>query len=256
MLPLLIVPLVLLAHRSEVPRATRWRWLAAGTATVLLPILPWAAYNTARFHQPVGLTTNLGSTLASSSCDAVFEGPQIGLWNYQCLADATAKADKATHHGTAAEMDVELRHRAVDYNRDHAGRLPLVALAREGRAWGLFQPFGQLAADSIGGPTQDVSHLGLLMYWPVGIAAVVGVVVLRRRRVPLSPLLAMVGTVVLAVSFTIGQTRYRALAEAPLVLLAAVAVDALLRGRPAPAHPPETWAETHGSRALPPTFEP
>jgi hypothetical protein len=234
MLPLLLVPLVLFDR--TLPWATRGRWLAAGTAMVLLPIVPWAAYNTARFHQPVGLTTNLGGTLASSNCEAVYEGPQIGLWNYQCLADATAQATRATNGGGPAALDVEMRHIAFDYMGDHAGRLPLVMLAREGRAWGVFDPFGQLAADSIGGPSHDVAHLGLQAYWPLGVAALAGVVVLRRRRVALSPLLAMVATVVISVAFTIGQTRYRALAEVSVVLLAAVAVDALLRWQPRDGH--------------------
>jgi hypothetical protein len=51
-------------------------------------------------------------------------------------------------------------------------------------------------------------------------------VILRRRRVPIFPLLVLVVSVVISVSVTIGETRYRAVAEVPLVLGAAVALDA------------------------------
>jgi 4-amino-4-deoxy-L-arabinose transferase-like glycosyltransferase len=230
LLPLLLAPLLLFTRTID--RATQLRWLALGAAMTALTIVPWATYNTARFHQPVILTTNLGPTLASSSCDATFYGKQTGLWSYRCLTEATGKAIAATHQGDTAEIDVELRHTALDYMRHHLRRLPVVVLAREGRAWGLYQPYDQLLADSIGGAQRDVERIGLYAYWPLAVAAIAGAVVLRRRRVPLTPMLATVGTVVIAVSSTIGQTRYRALAEPVLVLLAAVALDALARRRP------------------------
>jgi ABC-type transport system involved in cytochrome c biogenesis permease component len=51
---------------------------------------------------------------------------------------------------------------------------------------------------------------------------------LRRRRIPLYPLLAFVLTVVITVATAYGETRYRAAAEVPLVILAAVGLEALL----------------------------
>jgi hypothetical protein len=61
--------------------------------------------------------------------------------------------------------------------------------------------------------------------------SVAGVVVLRRRKVPVFPVLAPVAAVVIAVAFTYGQTRFRAPAEISLALLAAVALDAAVRRR-------------------------
>ncbi len=231
--PLLVVPAVLLLRTLD--RATRVRWLAIGTAMVMLPILPWVIYNTSRFDQPVGLTTNIGATLAASNCDEAYDGTLVGWWSYACLADATGVARQRMPVYGAAELDVELRTIAVDYIGDHLDRQPAVILFREGRVWGLYQPYQQTRLDSIGGPTQDVTRYGLYAYWALAVAAIPGAVILRRRRIPLTPVLAVIATVAISAGLTIGQTRYRALAEVPLVILAAVALDALGRRRGAVA---------------------
>ena len=59
--------------------------------------------------------------------------------------------------------------------------------------------------------------------------SVVGVVALRRRRVPLTPLLAVIGAVALTVGFVYGTTRFRAPAEVALVLVGSVGIDAAIR---------------------------
>jgi Dolichyl-phosphate-mannose-protein mannosyltransferase len=224
LVPLLLAPLVWL--RREADRPTRARWLGAGVAAALVTIAPWAIYNSARFDHPVFLTTSLGQTVVSANCADVYRGPHIGWWSYGCLVDATA-ADGGT--GDESSLDLAMRRRAVDYASGHASRLPAVVLAREGRTWGLFQPLAQASLDAVGGPSLDVTVLGLGAYWLLVPAAVAGGVHLRRRRVLVLPMLAMVATVVVATALTFGQTRYRALAEVPIALLAAAAIDSWLR---------------------------
>ena len=73
-----------------------------------------------------------------------------------------------------------------------------------------------------------VTRLAMISYWLLLVPAVIGVVALRRRRVPLYPLLAFVLTVVVTVAPSIGDPRYRAAAEVPLVLLAAAGIDSLI----------------------------
>jgi hypothetical protein len=60
-------------------------------------------------------------------------------------------------------------------------------------------------------------------------AAAVGVVILRRRRVALLPLLAFAVVVTIGTALTYGFTRFRASAEVSIVLLAAVAIDVWVR---------------------------
>jgi hypothetical protein len=71
--------------------------------------------------------------------------------------------------------------------------------------------------------------MGLLALYasvPLGIA---GAVVLRRRRIPISPLVAPVFVATLSAMLAFGNPRYRASADIALVVLSAVALDALLR---------------------------
>src|SRR6266567_3362302 len=67
------------------------------------------------------------------------------------------------------------------------------------------------------------------MYYAFAAFSVVGVVALRRRRVPLTPLLAVLGAVALTVGFVYGTTRFRAPAEVSLVLLGSVGIDGAIR---------------------------
>jgi len=61
--------------------------------------------------------------------------------------------------------------------------------------------------------------------------AVVGVVLLVRRRVRVWPLLSTAVVVVLTTAFTYGQQRFRIAAEPSLVVLAAVSIAAVVGGR-------------------------
>jgi hypothetical protein len=52
-----------------------------------------------------------------------------------------------------------------------------------------------------------------------------GIVILRRRRIPVLPLLAVGLEVILAVTLSFGNTRYRTPFEVSLALLSAVTLD-------------------------------
>jgi uncharacterized membrane protein len=71
-----------------------------------------------------------------------------------------------------------------------------------------------------------VAYTSLGGYYVLAVLAVFGVRVLRRRHIPVFPLLAPIVTVFVSVTLTFAQTRYRASAEGVLCLLAAVAIDA------------------------------
>jgi 4-amino-4-deoxy-L-arabinose transferase-like glycosyltransferase len=236
---LVVAPAIWLRRRAPVGRLVGWSALAAGLAVA--PLVPWAIHNTMRFEEPVVLTTNLGQTLVAANCDDAYHGDKLGFWSYGCLEAASAQAGP----GDASERDVVLQDMAFDYMGEHRGRLPVVLLAREGRTWGVYDPLPQIRMEALGGPTVGVAQAGLFAYWALAPLAVAGAVLLRRRGLPLFPLLGFVGTVVIASGLTIGQTRYRALAEVPIVLLAGVALSTLARivaHRRRPATPPATTA--------------
>jgi hypothetical protein len=67
----------------------------------------------------------------------------------------------------------------------------------------------------------------LLAYWALMPFAIGGLVVMRRRRVPIFPFVAVIGATVVTVAMSFGITRYRAGVDVLVPVLAAVALAAL-----------------------------
>jgi hypothetical protein len=74
-------------------------------------------------------------------------------------------------------------------------------------------------------------RLGVRLYWLLAPFAAAGALLLARRgeRRTLAVLLAPVVMVILTAALTYGSTRFRFAAEPSLLVLGAVALDALLR---------------------------
>jgi hypothetical protein len=217
LVPLLAVPACLVA---AVPGRRRAVLAVVAVAGSVVTLAPWTLYNLSRFEKPVVLGTGFGALLLVANCDQTYSGPRLGSWYYPCFATGGPIA------GDPSQYDTEARRRALRYVRHHAGRVPEVVLAREGRTWGVFRPRQQLLFDSQESSRPlAVARVGLIAYYALGAAGVVGAVLLRRRGVWLFPFLAVVVDVVVAAAIGFGQTRYRAPAEVAIVVLAAVAVD-------------------------------
>jgi hypothetical protein len=75
------------------------------------------------------------------------------------------------------------------------------------------------------------SELGFVMYFLLLPFAIAGTVILVRRRIPVSPLMAMPVLITISTLGTFGITRYRVPVDVMLCILAGVAVDALVRRR-------------------------
>ncbi|HYF46701.1 MAG TPA: hypothetical protein VD926_10865, partial [Acidimicrobiales bacterium] len=116
------------------------------------------------------------------------------------------------------------------YIDDHLGRLPVVMVARVARMWDVFRPFQNVRFNwQLEARGEATSWAALVSYWALVPFAVGGLVVLRRRRLPLSPLLGMAVMISVTAAWTFGTTRYRIPADVALVVAAAVGADALLR---------------------------
>jgi 4-amino-4-deoxy-L-arabinose transferase-like glycosyltransferase len=221
LVPLLIVPLALWLRDVDVRR--RLQLLAVATGTTLATIAPWVGYNLVRFEEPVYLSSNLELTLLSANCDDTYYGPFLGFWALRCGTQFVPPK------GDASVQARFYRGKVREYVEDHKSRVPVVVLAREGRTWGFFNAGQQITIDQIEDKELNTSRIGLGMYYGFVALGVVGVVALRRRRVPLTPVLAVIGAVALTVGFVYGTTRFRAPAEISLVLLASVGIDAAIR---------------------------
>jgi hypothetical protein len=103
--------------------------------------------------------------------------------------------------------------------------------------WHLYKPFSLHGTGTetvvldygVEGRGRVATWVGEAVYFLLLPFGVVGLVVLARRRIPISPLVAQFASVTLTAALTFGVTRYRVPADAALVLAAAVAGDSLLR---------------------------
>jgi 4-amino-4-deoxy-L-arabinose transferase-like glycosyltransferase len=221
-LPLLVLPLIVAV--KGVDRNRRILWFALATVTMLVVVAPWTIFNLSRFQRPVLLSNGFGGAAATGNCKITYYGPEIGFGDLRCIP-IFAPGDQSV-------QDTEDAHTALAYAEGHLSRLPIVLFAREGRTFGYWNPFQQTTIDAqFMGTWVGITRLGMVSYWLLLVPAVAGGVLLRRRRVAIFPLLAFVATAAITVAPTIGDVRYRAAAEVPLVLLAAVAIDAVLPRR-------------------------
>jgi 4-amino-4-deoxy-L-arabinose transferase-like glycosyltransferase len=237
LLVFLLPPLVARA-RSQAP-VRRLARLAAALAVVGAVLLPWMVRNTVRFERPVLLTTNFGLALHSANCPRAYEGERIGSHDPDAVRPYAAVppggCNSYTGPGDESEIDAALRARGFAYMREHAERLPAVVAAREGRTWALFRPLQQARFErEFGNGPLWVYQVAVFVFWALAPLAAVGALRLRRTTVPLFPLLSFLVAVAVVVAMTFGAVRYRALAEVPIVVLAAVGLEATwarLRGR-------------------------
>lgn len=226
----LLVPLLaaLVAVRGWRSR-TGSRWVGevlavpgvlAGAAVIV--VAPWVLFNLSRFDEPVTLTTNDGTTLLGSYCDATFGGPELGGWSIFCVTDDPAYAmDEEPSVRSARQRDL-----AIDYARDHVRQLPKVVVARVARTLDLYG-LDSLVAQDVGEERYRwASWAGIVTWWVTAPLAVVGAVHLARRR---RRVLALLCCPVAAVAFTTvvfyGAHRIRSSMEPTVAVLAAIAIS-------------------------------
>lgn len=225
---LLVVPLVLWTPGLSWLRRGTWL-VVAGVACVLV-ITPWFVYNLPRFERPVFLSNGAGQAMRAGNCDATYSGARLGSFETKGVPGDPHGCSILTKRFATDQTvaDSQLRHAAFEYIRQHRDRVPIVVAARIGRTFNFFRPFQQVHVEAERRSSPWVLWLALFSYWLLLPFTIYGAVVARRRSIPIYPLLAFVVTVVIAVSLTIGNVRYRAPAEIPIVLLAAVALDELV----------------------------
>ncbi len=221
----LLVPLVALPTVLW-QRGMAWRKRASlcglALAVAVAPMLPWFARNLATFHHPVYFSDQLPVTLAAANNPSTYAGPLTASWCYLCVTD-TRFPSGDDESDIASYWDAKAR----SYIEAHPARALEVAVERVGLEWDLYDPQRQTTEDILESWPVPVSDAWLVWFYPMAALAVAGGVILRRRRQPVYPLVAMVVTTTVTAFATYGNYRFRAEAEVALVILAAVALDAL-----------------------------
>jgi len=217
LLPLLGIPAVAAAPRR---RLMKGAVVVLGTLVVLAP---WVARNWHVFGRPT-LSTDQGSTVAGSNCHSTYYGPNIGGFSFACSA-AIPLSSKHPNEGLLAAA---LTDRGLDYAARHPARALLVAVVREARLWGLYQPSRQ---GHVPGRRAWVQQIGVAVYYVVALLALVGLMSLRRPKIEKYILLTpvLVSSIVGLMAGFDPRVRYEA--EVMLLVFAGIAVATRLQLR-------------------------
>jgi hypothetical protein len=154
------------------------------------------------------ISNQSAETIAGANCPTTYYGIGIGFWDVTCIRPIGTPTQNEAARAAAQ------RATGVRYARHHLGRLPLVVMARIGRTWGFFRPLGTPTDTTVG--------------WILLALALPGLVILRRRRVPVAILLVPAAVVTIASAIAFGWLRYRFSADLAMIVLAAVTVEAAL----------------------------
>jgi 4-amino-4-deoxy-L-arabinose transferase-like glycosyltransferase len=222
--PGLLIPATMVAR---VAFRRRLLLLIIGLATTGAVLAPWVGRNLATFTDATYLSTGDGLVLLGANCPQTYSGTDLGLWSVQCARSETGGGDESV-------QSARDQRAAVQYIERHADRLPVVMLARVARAWDLYRPVQMAHVEAGEGRPVVASLAGLGFYYALVPCGVVGIVVLRRRRIAQWFLLVPAAVVTLVSALFYALVRFRAPFEVCLVVLAAPAIVLLLqrlRGR-------------------------
>ena len=223
----LAAPVAIAASASLRQAAGRFAIVALVAA---LAIAPWTARNWSAFDRPVLVTTTDGAVLAGANSDETYSGDSIGFWTPLGIARVDVGSENEAVQAAA------LRRRAVEYAKDHPGRLPAVATARVLRTYGLWHPsvLVDVAADFHG----QVRWFAWVAFgWALAmlVAGTAGYL-LARRRIPHLWIMLTPAVLVALTSLTaFGDARFRVALDVGLCVLVAVGLERLLARRARPA---------------------
>jgi 4-amino-4-deoxy-L-arabinose transferase-like glycosyltransferase len=214
------LPLGLLVR--GIPWAARLRALALMGVIALVVVGPWVGRNLSVFDHTVVLSEDYGPVVAGANCPTTASGDLEGWWSPTCLArvPVTGVSPSAT---TADQV-----HVGRVFVAHHLGSSVGVAAVRLGRLWNVYRPL-QGADLQVGtGRPAWVSRLGLWYFYVLVPVALIGALVLRRRRLLLFPFLALILLSSLTAVLAFGDARFALEADVALAMLAGVALDALV----------------------------
>ncbi len=206
----------------------RARCLLAMGALVVLVVGPWLGRNLQTFTATVYLSDDPGLVVGGANCPPTYAGALVGWTDPTCPGpQRLARAEAAGQPGDESVVTRAAGQDGRQYASHHEGQLAGVLAARLGRLWNVYRPIQQAQLEVAVGRPYDQSLAGLWYFYVLVPLAVVGAVVLRRRRALLFPLVALVVLSSVTALLAYGDARFRVEGDVALALLAAVALDAL-----------------------------
>ena len=205
----------LVALRWIQPRREMLRIVGALALATMIVIGPWIVYNMSRFDKSVLLSTNDGTTLIGANCPETYSASALGGWSLYCVLDVQG----APGVDDSVRSSLQ-RSTAISYARHNLGRLPLVALARLGRAVDVFKVDNLVHQDVGEEKARWASWAGIVSWWI--LAPLAGIGIARSRRRDATVLLVPVVVVFITSIAFYGAHRLRLPIEPIVVLGAAI----------------------------------
>ncbi len=213
LLGLMLVPMAM-RNRQLSGITPRLRLLAVAGAVTIALMAPWIIRNLTTFNATVVFSTN-DAVIAGANCDNTYYGPDTGSWNPACnTGDIPKGLDQS-------EVFARSRARGIDYARDHLDRLPVVLVARAGRAWEVFRPFQQMGND---GRSDALTIASALSFYVLALLGAFGAVQLHRAGRLVWPLVVIAPFVTFIAMAGYGISRLRFPLDIVLLVLAATPI--------------------------------
>jgi len=239
---IVVTPLIL--------RTSVWTWGKRIGVLVLTGVVcaatlsPWVLFNLSRFEEPVYLSAGFEITLAASNCDDTYYGRLTGYWSIECYTGFLDEAGLTFENSDQGERADALVEETFGYIGDNIDRVPTVLAARWMRITGLWKPIEDASWEAfLYERNLWATQLAQASWYPVAALAIAGAVILRRRRETILPLVGPVVVVLITITITFAQNRYRASIEPAIAILAAVALERLWVGLQRVLHDPDDVAE-------------
>lgn len=233
MFALVVLPLVVIANRHRVG-VHPIRTLAVCAGIAVLFFGPWIGFNLSRFDKPMLFSAD-GITLRTGNCQTTYSGYLYAYYDLGCVGGigVARSAPQAQRTINAPRQDQsvinqEQRQQAIDFMKDHAGKVPFVVAGRLGRVFNVYRVDQTMTLDQKVEDRGRPVWWGLWMYYALVPFAIGGGIVLWRRRTTVIPLVMLVAIAAFATTTALGVMRYRVGAEVGIVLLAAAAIDAII----------------------------
>ncbi len=206
----------------------------AGVCAIVIPLVGiglWQLRVQNEMDAFVPIAVNSWTVVAGANCEATYYGDRIGTWELPCVKTVEAFAEHQLQGEIAQNRYA--RDQGAEYARDHLQRLPLVAVARLGRAFGVYDPWRELKIESLfESRSVSWSRAGYIMYLAMMPCAVFGWFSARRRKVrDVGLLLIPVVAVIISVIVGYGNHRFRMPLEPCLVVLSAMGLHELVHRR-------------------------
>ena len=191
-----------------------------------LTIAPWTARNWIAFDRPVLVTTTDGSVLAGANSDDTYYGEAIGFFTPAGFTEADLTPENE------AVLAAQLRRRAIEYAKDHAGRLPAVGAARVLRTYGVWHPDSLVTvATFFHGQQRWYAWIAFGWALLMLVAGAAAYLVARRTTAYLWILLTPAALVAIASLTAYGDARFRVALDVSLAILVAIGIEQLLGRR-------------------------